>query len=135
MHIDGHVDQLDSVGEFQQRPERVLDLNPLSRGRMEESVKCWLGATPKEIGLIDAACHYSCNRSQMMQASQRLYPHRLSDEACHSEIPLCTGCGKAARSKSIQNAIGARTANRAPQWLFERRVKCGKSRIGGKFNC
>jgi hypothetical protein len=125
MLIDGHADQLNSVGEFQQRPERVLDSNSLSRGRLDKSVLCWLEATQKEIGLIDAASHYSCIRSQLTPAGQCLHPHLVSDEACHFKIPLHTGCGNAARSKSIQNAIGARTESRAPQWLFERCVQCG----------
>jgi molybdenum cofactor biosynthesis enzyme MoaA len=133
MHIDGHVDQFTEteVGEFHQRPERMLELNPLSHGRSDEPIKCRLGATQKEIGLIGAVNHHSCNCLRLTQDGQGLHSHLSKDEAIYSKIPLWTGCDGAARSKLIQKAIGALTDSRVPIWLFERRVECGKSRIGG----
>jgi hypothetical protein len=46
-HIDGHVDQLIDVGEFQQRPQWLLDLNPLSNGRFGEPGKRWWQGEPR----------------------------------------------------------------------------------------
>jgi molybdenum cofactor biosynthesis enzyme MoaA len=130
-YIDRHVDQLTGVGKCHQRPERALDLDSLSRGRLDEPVKRWLDATQKEIGLIAAVNQHSCNRLRLIQVGLCLHSHLPEDEAIYFKIPLRTGCDRAARSKLIQKAIGAQPVSCAPQWLFEQRVQCGKSRIGG----
>jgi hypothetical protein len=46
-HIDGHVDQLIDVGEFQQQPGRLLDLNPLGYGKFDEPGKRWWQGEPR----------------------------------------------------------------------------------------
>jgi hypothetical protein len=90
------------------------------------------GGTQKEIGLIGAVNYFFCNHPRLTPGHRWLRSHLSKDEAIEFKIPFYTGCKQAAHSKFtlIQNAIGAQTDCRAPEWLFERRVLCGKSRIG-----
>lgn len=132
MLIKWHADQLHAEGELHQRSERVLDLRPLSRGRFDElDESCRLGANQKEIGLIGATSHYSCNHTRFDSETRWLLPHLLGDESKDPEIPLRTGCDAAALNILNQMAAGARMDRCAPDLLFEQRAKCGKSRIGG----
>jgi hypothetical protein len=132
MHIRWHADHLNAVGELHQRPELVLDLRPLSRGRFDEQDKrCRFGTNQKKIGLIGAVSHHPCNRPRFRSEDRWLPPRLLKDAESYSKIPLRTGCDAAALSILIQMASGARRDRCAPGSLFEQRAKCGKSRIGG----
>jgi molybdenum cofactor biosynthesis enzyme MoaA len=132
MHIRWHADHLNAVGELHQRPELVLDLRPLSRGRFDEQNKrCRLGTNQKGIGLIGAVSHHPCNRQRFTSEDWWWPPRLLKDAEIDSKIPLRTGCDAAALSILTQMAPGARVDYCAPDSLFEQRAKCGKSRIGG----
>jgi hypothetical protein len=133
MLIKWHAFQLFAVGEPHQRPERMLDLRPLSRGRFDELDECCrLGTNQKEIGLIGPVSHHpSCNCPRPSSEARWLPPHQLIDGERDSEIPLRTGCDTAALNMSMQMAAGAWMDSCVPDSLFEQRAKCGKSRIGG----
>jgi hypothetical protein len=133
MLIKGYAFQLLAVGEPHKRPERVLDLRSLSRGRFDELDECCrLGTNQKEIGLIGPVSHHpSCNCPRLLLEARWMPPHQLNDGERDSEIPLRTGCDTAALNMFKQMATGARMDSCVPDSLFEQRAKCGKSRIGG----